>query len=376
MVGSNDIITILPLLIFDVGVPFADNTSDIRLIVEWYITGNWKYATGMLIPFLLNVFANIYHWWKWDSKSEKKYTWLLIILQLWPIYRAIKLAIKIVKKIPGAEAEKKKFESEIVTLEPYLESLPSVVVMSMALMTANASEQNKMAVLGDSPNQFYVTFSISIFTSTLGITKYLLKGPFRVLPEKGCLSGMITCRFLNLFLTVICTVMGKILNTVIFTTLYTTNFYNYNNQTTNVTDFGSILEHGNKPNNQSITTDFDQRTNVNSTDMPFHFENFYDILPLVFVLAVMIIPQVIITMIGLMRATGSMKRCLTFLSGHPQVIFLAIFTHFVISRSFLRLRRSVSIHSTHSISDATAARPAQNCPSLICIFFFFRVPCI
>ena len=95
-----------------------------------------------------------------------------------------------------------------------------------------------------------------------------------------------------------------------------------------MTDFGSILEHGNKPNNQSITTDF---SNVNSTATPSHFENFYDILPIVFVLAVMILPQVIITMIGLMRATGSMKRCITFLSGHPQVIFLAIFTHFVIS---------------------------------------------
>ena len=107
MSGVTEIKSILPTLIFDITVPFADNVSDIRLILEWYISGNWKFSTSMLIPFLLNVSANIYHWWKWDSKTEKRFTWLLLIIQLWPFYRAVKLAYKMFKKIPGAEAEKK-----------------------------------------------------------------------------------------------------------------------------------------------------------------------------------------------------------------------------------------------------------------------------
>ena len=85
MCGANKIMIILPSMIVDVGVPFMDNVSDIRLILKWYTTGHVKFAIAMLIPFLLNVTANIYHWWKWDSNTEKKYTWLLIILQLWPI---------------------------------------------------------------------------------------------------------------------------------------------------------------------------------------------------------------------------------------------------------------------------------------------------
>ena len=106
MCDTNDIMSIIPTLLFDVGLPFADNVSDIRLIIEWFSTGNWKFAISMLIPFLLNVCANIYHWWKWDSKREKMFTWILIILQLWPIYRAIKLIIKLLKK--SQELKKKK----------------------------------------------------------------------------------------------------------------------------------------------------------------------------------------------------------------------------------------------------------------------------
>ena len=132
MCHTSDIMSVIPTLFFDVSVPFADNVSDILQIGKWFSTGNRKFATSMLIPFLLNVSANFYHWWKWDSKQEKRFTWLLVILQVWPIYRAIMVVIKLFKKVPGAEEEKKKFESEIVTLEPYLESLPSVFVMFRA----------------------------------------------------------------------------------------------------------------------------------------------------------------------------------------------------------------------------------------------------
>ena len=226
MSGSNDMLTILPSLIFDVVVPFVDNVSDLRQILEWYTTNHWKFATSMLIPFLLNVTANIYHWWKWDSNTEKKYTWLLVILQLWPIYRAIKLAYKSWKKLPGVEAEKKKFEGEVLSLEPYLESLPSVLVMTMAfqsmedkcylpgLAETEECKSTKMAVLGETPSYFYATFFISILTATLGISKYLLKGPFRVLTEDGTLNGMLTCRFLFLFIVILMSVVTKSFATV------------------------------------------------------------------------------------------------------------------------------------------------------------------
>ena len=51
MCVSNEIMSIIPTVIFYVGVAFADNDSDIPLIIEWYTTNNWKFATAMFLPF-------------------------------------------------------------------------------------------------------------------------------------------------------------------------------------------------------------------------------------------------------------------------------------------------------------------------------------
>ena len=372
MCGSNEMMTIIPMLIFDVGLIFADNVSDIRLIVTWYTSGNSNFATAMLIPFFLNVSSNIYHWWKWDSRSEKKYTWLLIFLQLWPIYRAIKLAIKIFKKLPGAEEEKKKFEAEIVTLEPYLESLPSVFVMAMAWSATRFSQSNYTAVLGDSPTQFYVTFSISVLTSTLGITKYLLKGPFRILPEKGFLNGMITCRFFFLYITIVMSVMGKVFFSVyytydIYTELYmrdwqqelpshmlilqlsmlfdgssnnitTATLYNkWSNINSTFSDdyevWNSLTELSNFTSHQisrlNLSNDVISQMNLTTTNM--QSTEHYFIPSFAIAASLIFLPQLIISIIGILPTTGPTKQCPKVISGHPQVCFLAMFTHFVIA---------------------------------------------
>ena len=137
MCDLNLLMSALPTLIFDVAIPFSDNISDLSLIIQWYIAGHWKYATGMLIPFLMNVLANFYKWWRMDSIKEKKYTWILVILQLWPVYRAIKLIRCIYKKDPQIEEKKRLFTQDIAGLEAFLESVPSLLVMFAVLIDAN-----------------------------------------------------------------------------------------------------------------------------------------------------------------------------------------------------------------------------------------------
>ena len=73
---------VLPTLVFDVAVPTADQISDLFLIIRWYVEDHPNYATAMLIPFLMNVCSNYYHWWKWDTSFEKWFTWILVLLQL------------------------------------------------------------------------------------------------------------------------------------------------------------------------------------------------------------------------------------------------------------------------------------------------------
>ena len=100
--------SIIPTLILDCAVPTIDQISDLMLIIRWYVTGHDKFASAMALPFLMNAISNIYHWMKWDSKEEKKFTWLLVILQLWPVYRALKIIYHIYKKAPNIEQEREK----------------------------------------------------------------------------------------------------------------------------------------------------------------------------------------------------------------------------------------------------------------------------
>ena len=314
MSGCKELLTILPTLLLDVTVPFVDNVSDLSLIFEWYNTGHWKYATSLLIPFLLNVIGTIYHWWKWDSKTEKKYTWFLIILQLWPIYRAIKLAIKVWKRLPGVEAEKNKFEGEVLSLEPYLESLPSVFVMAFALIY-EYNKCNESAVIGESPKKFAVTFVISILSSALGISKYLLRGPFRVLTNDGFLNGMLTGRFFFLFIAILISVVTKVTITISVTVGFYINF---------ISLAGLPVPQFYVPN-----------VLCNST-VEYNTHPIYYIPALALSFGVMILPPIIMSICCILRATGYRKLFFKFVSGNPQICFLPVFTHFAIGNRSLK----------------------------------------
>ena len=210
MFDASIIKDILPTLVLDVVVPTADQVSDLSLIVKWYSEDHPKYATAMLIPFLLNVCSNFYHWWKWDSCLEKRFTWLLVLFQLWPVYRAVKLVIHLYRRIESAEAEKRRFESEITSLEAYLEAAPSVFVMFVAFATTHFDIENEKGLIGESLFLFRTTFLMSLLTSSLGVTKYLLIGPCRIIPNNGLLNGMLTWKFFLTFFTVLFSFASKI----------------------------------------------------------------------------------------------------------------------------------------------------------------------
>ena len=217
MFDFNAVTSILPTVIFDTVLPTVDSVSDFTLILRWYAIGHIKFATAMLIPYLMNVCFNAYQWWKWDSSFEKKFTWILLPFQLWPIYRAIKLVVHLCMKKPNAQEEKRMFEEKIVSLEPFLESAPSLFVLFLATATTitfagypGNNPQNYETLIGDSAYLFWTKFLISLVTSSIGISKYFLKGPSRVLPNHGCLNGMLTCKYLMAFMSTLFSLSGKL----------------------------------------------------------------------------------------------------------------------------------------------------------------------
>ena len=314
--------SILPTLVLDSVAPMVDQASDLALIIEWYSTEHFKFAAAMAIPFLMNVFSNIYHWWKWDSTNEKKYTWILLLLQLWPIYRAFKLVSNTYKKNPNAKKEKLKFEREIVSLEPFLEAVPSLIVMMFALHTTKSGckscEKNEDAVIGDSPTLFWATFIISLLTSTLGVCKYLLNGPCSLIPKYGYLDGMFTCNFLLAYLAVLFTLSAKAIVASLF---FDTDNMIYSS-VCEQDSWNPLIQYENKTSNET--------TQLEIIAPRSSFRSLLASFGLVF------LPQLILSVSSILYATGCNKTFFKTVAQYPQLVLISIFTHFTVgSRSIL-----------------------------------------
>ena len=209
------------MIIFDVVVPTVDVYSDLSLIITWYMQGHWKYASAMLIPVLLNFLATCYTWWRLEKKKDKKLTWILLVAQVWPQYRAIKVIVHVLRSHPGAEEKKKLLLRELGGLEPFLESAPSILILTVVFVHALESDgvkvrenrKNFMIVFGDGSAQgmalFFTTYAVSIVAGSFGITKFLLNGPCRVMPEGGSFGGLCTGRFILAYFAIMFTSMGK-----------------------------------------------------------------------------------------------------------------------------------------------------------------------
>ena len=56
---------------------------------------------------------------------------------------------------------------------------------------------------------FFITFGISIFSSSLGITKFLQNGPCAILPNSGLLGGLLNSEFILVFISVMFAIVAK-----------------------------------------------------------------------------------------------------------------------------------------------------------------------
>ena len=120
---------------------------------------------------------------------------------------------------PKAYEEKTKFHTELGSIEPFLESCPSIFIMTLiwahamdASLFSDSLDCNKVdssacAVFGGSYDSFsfawfWITYAISVLAGSLGITKLLMNGPCPVLTEDGRLGGILTYPFFTHFMAV------------------------------------------------------------------------------------------------------------------------------------------------------------------------------
>ena len=222
----------LPSFLFNVALPSLDVYSDLSLILPWYWNGHWKYALSMTFPLFLQFLSTSYKWVQLEKKENKRWTWILLLLQFWPQWRALRIMHLHYKKDSNAENKKQELLREVTSTEPFLEAWPSIMVMILIwaplisqsgftvlyhiISTPGLCEYNprfkSTCIVFSGPggvDWFFITFFISVVTGSLGITKFLQIGPFSVLSEEGALGGILKWKFILAFLAVMWSILTK-----------------------------------------------------------------------------------------------------------------------------------------------------------------------
>ena len=219
----------LPLCLFDVTLPTLDIYSDLSLVIPWYLASHWKYATCMSIPLILQFSSTIYKWIQIEKPKRKKWSWILLLLQVWPQWRAFRVMILLHKNAERAQNKKQELLREISSTEPFLEAWPSILIMTIIWVQAGSEfivgddnidctsnyikdyHKNFCAVYSGFGGivWFFTTYAISVFTGALGITKFLQTGPCSVLSEEGPLGGILKWKFIITYLSVMCSLITK-----------------------------------------------------------------------------------------------------------------------------------------------------------------------
>ena len=98
---------LLILIIANICLPTYDTYADIALIIRLLLHGpSLKFGLGLIMPLLMNIFATTFTWWRKDSSEEKKWTWILVILLIWPQYQAVKVVILLFKDFAKSRQKK------------------------------------------------------------------------------------------------------------------------------------------------------------------------------------------------------------------------------------------------------------------------------
>ena len=159
---------------------------------------HWKFATALLIPFLLNYLMSWLAWYR--LKENKRESWRLPAYNLYPQYLAVCL-VKLFWTDPDkAKQEKIKFEREISLTEVFLESVPTTLVMTAITFETGNNNADWWSIIGPIGSTdhtlFIISYRVSGFSASFGLAKCLKIGVCRTMGEGGPLGGLLGGRFL------------------------------------------------------------------------------------------------------------------------------------------------------------------------------------
>ena len=117
----------LLLVVSSICLPTFDSVYDVFFSLFAIINGELGWGIALLVPVIVNMFFTGMIWYKTDQgvtwKEDKRWTWVLVLLTVWPQWRALNLFYDIVYKGEDDALQRKEaFERLAGCLEPFLES--------------------------------------------------------------------------------------------------------------------------------------------------------------------------------------------------------------------------------------------------------------
>ena len=107
----------------NVVLPTIDVYTDASLVFDWFIRGHPVYKGMMTVPLALNYISTTYKWWSLEKEKKsdsRKWSWVLVLLQVWQQWNSIKIIYRILNRDKCAEVKKKKILREL-SISDFLE---------------------------------------------------------------------------------------------------------------------------------------------------------------------------------------------------------------------------------------------------------------
>ena len=169
------------------------------------------WGSMMLVPLLLNY---LICWYVWATTDKRKtITWVAALLSFYPQYVACKIIWHIWTEPRRGLEKKRKLERDLIQMEIFFEAVPSTLIMTYLMARASRGKPGDEIIWNswnrDSTDSvlFFVAFSTSVITSSLGLANNLKVGPCRIVPEPK--KHLVSPQFVLIFFACGFTLVGK-----------------------------------------------------------------------------------------------------------------------------------------------------------------------
>ena len=133
-VEVNPIKESLVLASLSIALPTVDVYSNIALTSKLFWNGHPKWATALLVPFVVNYALSLRIWY--FNEEQKIFTWIFALCGCYPQLVAGRIIWLFWKKPERAVREKKHLERNIMQNEVFTEAVPSALVMTFLFAVA------------------------------------------------------------------------------------------------------------------------------------------------------------------------------------------------------------------------------------------------